>query len=43
VVDYSIKLSFKVIWWEEVVWLQVAQVNARWRAIFNTVINIRLP
>jgi hypothetical protein len=40
--EYNIKMNLREIGWE-VVWIHVAQDKDQWRAVMNTVMNIRVP
>jgi hypothetical protein len=31
------------IWWEDLDWIYLAQYRVQWRAIVNTVMNLRVP
>jgi hypothetical protein len=33
----------KKIWWEGVDWMNLAQERDQWRALVNTVMNLRVP
>jgi hypothetical protein len=39
----DIKMDLRETEWENVDWMCVAQVRARWRALVNTVMNLRVP
>jgi hypothetical protein len=36
-------MDLKEIWWEDVDWMHLAQERDKWRALVNTVINLRVP
>jgi hypothetical protein len=39
----DIKLDIKEIEWEDMNWIHLAQDRDQWRALVNTVMNIRAP
>jgi hypothetical protein len=39
----NIRLDLRKIWWEDVDWIHVAQDRDWWRAVVNTVMNLRVP
>jgi hypothetical protein len=39
----NIKMDLREIGWGGVDWIDLAQDRDQWRALFNTVINIRVP
>jgi hypothetical protein len=39
----NIKMDIKEIGWEYVDWIHLAQDRDRWRALVNTVMNLRVP
>jgi hypothetical protein len=39
----NIKMDFAVIGWDGVDWMELAQDRDQWRALVNTVMNIRAP
>jgi hypothetical protein len=39
----NIKIDIREIWWDGVVWIDLAQDRDHWRALVNTVMNIRVP
>jgi hypothetical protein len=41
-VDY-IKIDLREIGWDDMDWIDLAQDRDQWRAIVNTVINLRVP
>jgi hypothetical protein len=38
----NIKTDLKEIWWKSADWFQVSQDRRRWRALVNTVMNLRV-
>jgi hypothetical protein len=39
----NIKMDLREIRWDDVDWIDLAQDRERWRALVNTVINLRVP
>jgi hypothetical protein len=39
----SIKVDLREIGWDGMDWIDLAQDRAQWRALVNTVMNIRVP
>jgi hypothetical protein len=39
----NIKLDLREIEWEGVDWIDIAQDRDQWRALVNTVLNLRVP
>jgi hypothetical protein len=39
----SIKIDLREIGWDGVDWIDVAQDRDQWRALVNTVLNLRVP
>jgi hypothetical protein len=39
----NIKLDLKWIGWDGVDWIDMAQDREQWRALVNTVLNLRVP
>jgi hypothetical protein len=39
----NIKMDLKEIGWDEVDWIDMAQGRDQWRALVNTVLNLRVP
>jgi hypothetical protein len=39
----NIKIDFREIGWDGVNWIDVAQDRDQWRALVNTVLNLRVP
>jgi hypothetical protein len=39
----NIKMDFREIYWGGMGWINLAQDRDQWRAIVNTVINLRVP
>jgi hypothetical protein len=39
----NIKMDLREIGWDSVDWIDMAQDRDRWRALVNTVINLRVP
>jgi hypothetical protein len=39
----NIKMDLREIWWDNVDWIDLAQDRDRWRALVNTVMNLRVP
>jgi hypothetical protein len=40
---YNIKLGFREIGCGDMDWINLAQVRAQWRALVNSVMNLRVP
>jgi hypothetical protein len=38
----NIRVDIKEIWWEGVDWMHLAQDKDKWRALVNTVMNLRV-
>jgi hypothetical protein len=36
-------MDLRVLWWEGVDWMQLAQNRDKWRAVVNTVMNLLVP
>jgi hypothetical protein len=41
--EHSIRMDLREIGWEGVYWMHLVQNRDRWRALVNTVMNIRIP
>jgi hypothetical protein len=39
----NIKIDFREIGWDEMDWIDLTQDRGRWRALVNTVMNLRVP
>jgi hypothetical protein len=39
----NIRMNLWKIWWQGVDWIDLAQDREQWRALVNTVINLRVP
>jgi hypothetical protein len=39
----NIRINLREIWWEVMGSMHLAQGNDQWRAVVNTVMNIRVP
>jgi hypothetical protein len=39
---YNIRLGLREIWWKGVDWMHLVQDRDQWRAIVNTVMNLRV-
>jgi hypothetical protein len=39
----NIKMDLREIGWDGVVWIDMAQDRDQWRALVNTVLNLRVP
>jgi hypothetical protein len=39
----NIKIDLREVGWDGINWIDLAQDRDRWRAVFNTVINLRVP
>jgi hypothetical protein len=40
---YNIKMDLREIGWEGMDWIELAQDRDHWRALVNTVMNLRVP
>jgi hypothetical protein len=40
---YTSKMGLREIGWDGMDWIDLAQVRDRWRALVNTVMNLRVP
>jgi hypothetical protein len=40
---YCIKMDLREIGWDGVDWIELAQDRDQWRALVNTVMNLRVP
>jgi hypothetical protein len=40
---YNIKMDLREIGWDGVDWIDMAQDRGQWRALVNTVLNLRVP
>jgi hypothetical protein len=40
---YNIKMDFREIEWGDMDWIDLAQDRNQWRAVVNTVMNLRVP
>jgi hypothetical protein len=43
VMIYNIKMDLREIDWDGVDWIELAQDRDQWRALVNTVMNLRVP
>jgi hypothetical protein len=41
--DDNIKMDLREIWFGDVDWINLAQDRDRWRAVVNTLMNLRVP
>jgi hypothetical protein len=41
--ESNIKMDLRKVGWKGVDWINLAQDRDRWRALVNTVINLRIP
>ena len=41
--ENNIRMDLKEVGWEDVDWIHLPQDRGKWRALVNTVINIRVP
>jgi hypothetical protein len=41
--EWTIKMYLKEIGWDGVHWIDMAQDRDQWRALVNTVLNLRVP
>jgi hypothetical protein len=39
----NIRMDLKEIGWEDVDWIHLTEVRDHWRAVVNTVMNLRVP
>jgi hypothetical protein len=39
----NIKIDLREIGWDDVEWIGLAQDSDKWRALVNTVMNLRVP
>jgi hypothetical protein len=39
----NIKMDLREIGWDEVDWIDIAQYGDQWRALVNTILNLRVP
>jgi hypothetical protein len=39
----NIKMDLREIGWDDVEWIELAQGRDQWRALVNTVMNLRVP
>jgi hypothetical protein len=39
----NIRMYFREVGWGDVDWIGLAQVRKRWRAVVNSVLNLRVP
>jgi hypothetical protein len=39
----NIKIDLRVIGWEGIGWIDLAQDREKWKAFLNTVMNLRVP
>jgi hypothetical protein len=39
----SVKMDLRVIGWDSIDWIDLAEDRDKWRALVNTVMNIRVP
>jgi hypothetical protein len=39
----NIKMDLREIGWDGVIWIDMAQDRDQWRALVNTVLNLRVP
>jgi hypothetical protein len=40
---YNIKIDLREVGWDGMVWIDLAQDRDQWRALVNTVMNLRVP
>jgi hypothetical protein len=40
---YNVKMDVREIGWDGMDWIDLAQDRDRWRALVNTVMNLRVP
>jgi hypothetical protein len=39
----NIKINLREIGWDDIDWIDLAQDRDKWRALVNTVMNLRVP
>jgi hypothetical protein len=39
----NIRMDLVEVWWGDVDWIGLAQDGVRWRALVNSVLNLRVP
>jgi hypothetical protein len=39
----NIKMDFRAIEWDDMYWIDLVQDRDQWRALVNTVMNLRIP
>jgi hypothetical protein len=42
-VNFNIKMDLRDIGWDGMDWIDLAQNREQWRALVNTVMNLRVP
>jgi hypothetical protein len=40
---YNIRMDLREVGWGDVDWIDLAQDRSRWRALVNSVLNLRVP